>query len=176
MKTYQIIGVTLCSLSLTACQHFYEQSTSHAPKYQVPKDHHAAAIQLYPDGYDNGGAYAPDPKSVADQKPLIPEQTTSAAKPHDTSWVGKQNPQGYTIEIVNGDNAHDVSTALQKTPKNEPTAQVKYHQDGKAYYKGIYGSYPTYEAAQKALNSLPDDLKQKARVKTWGNVQSVNQP
>jgi septal ring-binding cell division protein DamX len=171
------ITIALCALSLTACSNFYHSTTQNVPKSQKNRD---AAIQLYPDGYDNGGAYAPDPNSISSQKPLIPEGALDTNAPvsfkqHDRGWVGKQNPQGYTIEISNSDKPADVASSLQKAPKNEPSAQVKYHHDGKQYYKGVYGSYPTYEAAQQALNALPEDVKQKATVKTWGNIQSVSE-
>ena len=51
-------------------------------------------------------------------------------------------------------------------------AEIKYQNQGKAYYKGVYGSYPSFDAAQQALNNLPDDVKKGAGVKTWGSVQS----
>lgn len=175
------ITIALCAISLSACQNFYHANTTHTPKASKNRD---SAIQLYPDGYDNGGAYAPDPNSISSQKPMLPDGTldTSATAPaplpfkqRDKGWVGKQNPQGYTIEISNSEKAADVAGTLQKAPRNEPSAEVKYQRDGKQYYKGVYGSYPTYEAAQQALNALPEDVKRNASVKTWGNIQSVSQ-
>ncbi len=171
------ITIALCALSLTACNNFYHNTTQNVPKSTKNRD---SAIQLYPDGYDNGGAYAPDPNSISSQKPMLPDGTLDTNTPvsfkqHDRGWVSKQNPQGYTIEISNSDKPADVAGSLQKAPKNEPSAQVKYQHDGKQYYKGVYGSYPTYEAAQRALNALPEDVKQKATVKTWGNIQSVSE-
>ena len=82
-----------------------------------------------------------------------------------------QNAQGYTIELADGDKAAQVAGALYKAPKNQRTAEVKYQQGGKTYYKGLYGSYPSYDAAQQALSTLPADVKQKAGIKSWGSVQ-----
>lgn len=181
MKTYtKLIGITLCSVGLSACHSWFQKADNQA----YPSNNKNAAIQLYPDGYDNGGAYAPDQINASSRKTVVvPDSyhvgdSTPAPvtfKQRDTSWVNKQNPQGYTIELNNSDNATSVASSLQKAPKSEPTAEVKYRQDGKQYYKGVYGSYPTYEAAQKALNALPEDVKQGASVKTWGNIQSVNE-
>lgn len=50
-------------------------------------------------------------------------------------------------------------------------AQVKYYQNGKTHYKGLYGTYDSQEAAQKALESLPPEIKQGAGIKDWGSVQ-----
>ncbi len=176
------ITIALCAISLSACQNLSHKDTSHMSKAAKNRD---SAIQLYPDGYDNGGAYAPDPNSISSQKPMLPDGTLdpSAAtapaplpfKQRDRGWVSKQNPQGYTIEISNSEKPADVASSLQKAPRNEPSAEVKYQRDGKQYYKGVYGSYPTYEAAQQALNALPEDVKRNASVKTWGNIQSVSQ-
>lgn len=175
----KIIGITLCAVGLSACTSLYNKSSD---THTYPSKNRDAAIQLYPDGYDNGGAYAPDQVNAASIKPVVPDSyhvgdatAPASFKERDNGWVGKQNPQGYTIEIANGENAANVASSLQKAPKNERAAEVKYKQDGKQYYKGVYGSYPTYEAAQQALNALPDDVKQGASVKTWGNIQSVGE-
>jgi septal ring-binding cell division protein DamX len=177
-KTAAIISITLCAFGLSACNSLYNK-----PSYNTQTAHSKnrdAAIQLYPDGYDNGGAYAPDQPNaktvtVPDSYHVGELAAPASFKDRDNSWVNKQNPQGYTIEIAHGDKANDVASTLQKAPKNERAAEVKYKQDGKQLYKGVYGSYPTYEAAQQALNALPEDVKQGASVKTWGNIQSAGE-
>lgn len=181
MKTKMVV-VAMMALGLSACSGWYSDGPDYNKTYHSKRD---SSIQLYPDGYDNGGAYAPtqgvsskksdgmmDDASNTSSVPAVP--ATTSFKARDGSWVGKQNPQGYTIELSNGENASEVASSLQKAPKSEPGAEVKYHKDGKQYYKGVYGSYPTYEAAQQALNGLPEDVKKGASVKTWGNIQSLN--
>ena len=172
--TTKVIGLTLCAISLSACDSLFEHH--YTDPYQSSKQ--SKGIQLYPDGYDNGGAYAP--KAANETKQVVVPETyhvgeiaaPASFKERDTVWISHQNPQGYTIEIAHGENAAEVASTLQKVPKSERTAEVKYQQDGKSYYKGIYGTYPSYEAAQQALSALPEDVKQNAGVKTWGNVQS----
>jgi hypothetical protein len=92
-------------------------------------------------------------------------------KDRDKSWVSSQNPQAYTIEVAEGDKASQVAQKLYKTPKNDRMAQVKSQVNGSAYYKGVYGTYPDEASAQKALDALPDDIKQGAAVKNWSSVQ-----
>jgi septal ring-binding cell division protein DamX len=172
----KLIGMTLCAASLSACSSFYSTS---ATSYHPTTTHRDAEVQLYPDGYDNGGAYAPTDATTVKKDIVVPDtyhtnayQAPTSFKDRDNSWVGHQNPQGYTIELANGDKAADVAGVLQKAPKNERMAEIKYRQDGKEYYKGVYGSYPSYQAAQQALSALPEDVRQGAGVKTWGSVQS----
>ncbi|CAM2935838.1 Uncharacterised protein [Legionella steigerwaltii] len=92
-------------------------------------------------------------------------------KDRDETWVNSQNPQGYTIELTEGDKASQVAQVLYKAPKKDRMAQVKYDRDGKTRYRGVYGTYTTSEEAQKALNSLPPELKSGASVINWSSVQ-----
>jgi septal ring-binding cell division protein DamX len=93
----------------------------------------------------------------------------------DKEWVNNQSAESYTIELADGDQAAEVAKTLYKAPKKERMAEIKYQRAGKTYYKGLYGTYPNYEAAQEALKSLPEDMKQKAGVKPWSSIQrSVN--
>ena len=169
----KLITLTVCLASLSACGTFNNgayDSTYNSYSSQ-------AGTQLYPEGYENAAAYTntvPEKKEV-----VVPEsyhvgtyQSPTSFKDRDSSWVSSQNPQGYTIELANGEKPAEVAGVLQKAPKTERMAEVKYQNQGKAYYKGIYGSYPSFDAAQQALNSLPEDIRKSADVKTWGSVQS----
>jgi hypothetical protein len=89
----------------------------------------------------------------------------------DEEWVRSQSPQAYTIELANGEKASKVAQALYKAPKQNRMAQVKYQRNGKNYYSGVYGSYKDAADAQKALSSLPADLRNGATVKSWSSVQ-----
>lgn len=140
--------------------------------------------QSFPDGpyrYEQNSYYSPinSAEVYPEKKSLeVPENylvgPSHAPKSHndlDKGWVDNQNAQHYTIELKQGDKAADVAKTLQQAPKNERTAEVKYQQEGKTIYKGLYGSYPNQEAAEQALKALPEELKSQANVKTWRSVQ-----
>mgnify|MGYP000732867333 CR=1 FL=1 len=88
----------------------------------------------------------------------------------DKTWVNSQSPESYTIEVGDSEKPSDVAKQLFIAPKKEHTAEVEYFQNGTVHYKGLYGSYPNYEAAKKALDALPNDLKQKSSIKSWQDV------
>jgi septal ring-binding cell division protein DamX len=100
-----------------------------------------------------------------------PSHSPVSFKDKDNEWVRSQNPQGYTVEVADDEKASKVAGKLYKLPKNDRMAQIRYQRGGKGYYKGIYGSYDSQEAAQKAMSALPEDVRAGAAVKNWGSVQ-----
>ncbi len=170
----RIVCVSLCAVSLTACM------SGGQPNYGNYQPYDYQTTPLYPEGYDNTVVYSSpyDTRYESKQDVVVPEsyhvgayQSPTPSKDLDKNWVNSQNPMGYTIQIADDEKASHVASTLQKAPKSEHMAEVKYQRDGKAYYKGLYGTYPNYDAASKALGSLPDDVKQNAGIKTWGSVQ-----
>jgi septal ring-binding cell division protein DamX len=88
----------------------------------------------------------------------------------DKDWVNKQEASGYTVELASGA-APAVAQTLQSAPKNEHMAQVQYDSNGQPVYVGVYGTYPTQEAAQAAVAKLPANLQSSATVQPWSNIQ-----
>jgi septal ring-binding cell division protein DamX len=153
---------------LSAC------STTNPPVVSNNEPYHYPQTELYPDSYEGTGAYAYQEKDPV----VVPESyhigATISPTPHtdrDREWVNNQT-NGYTIELASGDKASEVANTLFKAPKNQRTAEIKYQKDGKTYYRGVYGTYPTSEAAQEVLKSLPPDVAKDAGVKSWSNIQS----
>jgi len=167
---FKLIAIVLCSLNLTACILGEESSNTVYTNY-VYDDR-----QFYPQGYYQRNEYSSSYSSG--QSVEVPESyhvgayhSPVSSKDRDRSWVEGQNPQGYTIEVADEEKAAQVANKLYKAPKADRMAQVKYQRNGKPYYKGLYGTYDNAEAAQKALDSLPAEIKQGAGVKNWGSIQ-----
>lgn len=168
------VGIVVSICTLCACSSFNPNGYTN---YQTYTDH---GTDLYPEGYENTANYADYPASK--QPVSIPDSYHVSAyhapvKPKDVDhqWVSSQNAHGYTIEVAEGTEPANVAKTLLKVPKTERQAEVKYQQGDKTYYKGVYGSYSTKEAAEQALQTLPDDVKSTARVKSWESVQGHTQ-
>jgi septal ring-binding cell division protein DamX len=168
------VGIGLAGLSACATNNSADYT------YYQPYNYNAEVTNYYPTAYDSTmyTDYYSEKKQVQvpDSYHVGISHSPTSHKNVDSEWVRSQNSQNYTIELTDGDKASQVANTLQKVPKNQRTAEIQYQRDGKTYYKGLYGTYPSYEAAQQALGALPADIKDKAGVKTWSNVQrTVNE-
>ncbi|OGV45007.1 MAG: hypothetical protein A3F46_02400 [Legionellales bacterium RIFCSPHIGHO2_12_FULL_42_9] len=184
MSGKQLFVLGLCWLGLSACDtthsggdYSYETSGGYYGT-SIDSNVDSSSAYTYNSSYDNYSNYQEAP--VGGEGVAIPQtyhvgtdHAPVPAKDRDRTWISEQNPQGYTIEIADGDKAAQVANKLVQAPKKERTAEVQYFRDGGQYYKGLYGSYSTEEAAKQALDALPDNLKQQAGVKSWRDVQGA---
>lgn len=177
LNTIKFIILSIVTCSLTACIYNEGSFGSYQP-YRVEKP-----VNLPPQTYQNYNEY--NYQSPAVERPeskkqvVVPEtyhmsqyQSPQSHKDRDRRWVETQNPQGYTIEVADSDKAYEVAGKLYKAPKSQRMAEIKYQQNGAQHYKGVYGSYSSYEEAERALNNLPEDVKATAKIRTWNNVQN----
>ncbi|STX29363.1 Uncharacterized protein conserved in bacteria [Legionella beliardensis] len=173
---YHRLTVCICFSALASCGRVSD--IPYPPTYTSQRyDDMRYYSQVYSQGI-NYGDYNSS-AIVSSQEVAVPESyhvgayhAPARAKDRDKTWVSSQNPQGYTIEIADDEKAAQVAKKLYMAPKTDRTAEVRYQNNGKNYYKGLYGSFSSQEEAQKALNNLPEDLKQSAGVKNWGAIQS----
>lgn len=100
-------------------------------------------------------------------------RTPVSFKDNDRNWINSQNPYAYTIEVADDEKPSQVARKLQQVPRNDRTAEIRYQKNGKNHYKGIYGTYESKEAAQKAMESLPPEVRQGASVQGWQQVQGT---
>jgi hypothetical protein len=163
--------IIISLLALCACSNYGPTALS---DYQTHIDQ---STDLYPEGYENAGSYADYP--AAKQPVAVPESYhvshyRAPVRPQDADkqWVSSQDATHYTIELADDEKPASVANTLLSVPKTDRGAEVRYQQGDKTFYKGVYGSYPSKEAAEQALNNLPNDVKAKAQVKDWGNIQS----
>lgn len=134
---------------------------------------------LYPESYDGNYGYQQHQQYQREKRQVVVPETYHVGSMHsptrasdrDRNWVHRQNPGNYTIEVAEGEKASQVAGKLHKAPKANRKAQVKSLRNGKTVYKGFYGTYNNYEDAKKALNALPQDVRQGADIKSWGSVQ-----
>lgn len=179
LKAIRVLIILLSTMYLSACMIDGTSSYSNFNGYNNLYNYSNEPM-IYPDSYDTYRAYnqnynSSPPPAASKETVVVPNSyhvgagNPTSSKDVDKRWVNSQNPQSYTIELTNDNKASKVAGVLYKAPKNERTAEVKTNKGG---YKGLYGSYPTYEAAKEKLNSLPEDIKNNANIKAWGNVQN----
>lgn len=169
---YKLAACTLTIALLNGC-HVMDWS-SNGPNYG---DDYYNSQSNYPlsarDGNSGGPRYG---------RPGYTESSSIAYKPNpdrfanlDSDWVNKQSPGSYTIELANSEKRTDVAKQLTDTPKLARTAQVKYQENGTTRYRGVYGTYPTRQAAEAALAKLPANVRQNASIHKWETVQGQHQ-
>ncbi|KTD29762.1 SPOR domain-containing protein [Legionella israelensis] len=167
----KLIIMSLCVAGLSSCTSMFEESQTVYQPYSYSQSH------LYPEGrqptssnYEARDA-SDKPVSVPNTYHVGEYHSPSSHKNRDKNWVNSQNPMGYTVEVADDEKASSVASKLQSTPQNDRRAEVEYTRGGKTHYKGLYGTYDSYQAAKKALDSLPPEIKQNAKVRNWGTVQ-----
>jgi septal ring-binding cell division protein DamX len=169
-NSFKYAGIIISICSLGACSMYNPSGYNSSPYNQ--------GTELYPEGYENTGNYSdyPGPKqpvSVPESYHVNAYHAPAMSKDVDHQWVSGQNATAYTIEVAEGEQPAEVASALMKTPKSDRSAQIKYQQGDTTRYKGIYGSYKTMQDAEIALQKLPDDVKARAQIKSFGSVQQT---
>ncbi len=125
--------------------------------------------------------YDPRPRGIYRHIPTQPGyHFTDASNPtshksRDKGWIHKQAPGHYTIMMGEGKSPAEVAKLLHKSPKKNRAAQYKFHHGGNKASSGVWGSYNSPEAAQRAMSSLPEHVRKSAKVKKWGYVQQQAQ-
>lgn len=170
MKIHSRLIIIGGLFSLAACT---TNNPNGYTNYQTYTDH---GIELYPQGYEDGPSEANLQMFKIRNQVSVP-QTYYAGEGtpvrHDTvdkSWTAMQHANDYTIQIKEAEKPAEVAKTLLETPKEERTAQIKSENNGKVSYKGLYGSYPTIEAAEEAKKKLPASLQSEAQIITWSKV------
>lgn len=171
-NTNKFILLGVCAFNLSSCSMIDTTENLSYPAYAYTYD--ATQPETYTNYTTNNYEYRYPQKQevvVPDSYHVGEMRSPVSFKDRDQAWVNSQNPQGYTIELVEGDKAAQVAQVLYKAPKKDRMAQVHYDHDGKTRYKGVYGTYSSAEEAQKALNALPPEIKSGAAVINWNSVQ-----
>ncbi|MBA2651189.1 MAG: SPOR domain-containing protein [Tatlockia sp.] len=177
IKKLQFLGLCLCASALTACVNSdsnYHNFQSYYTTYNSQPYGEETAQYSQTADYSENDNYRQSTATVPDSYYTGSTRTPTSHKDLDRNWVNGQNPKAYTIQVGESEKASQVADRLYKAPKSDRSAEIKYSRDGRTYYKGVHGSYNNYEDAQKALNNLPQELKQGADIKPWSTVQENN--
>lgn len=177
-KRIAYMVISLCSINLASCMDMNDRYGGNYSGYSYGYYNQSQMYALgnyYPMTEYGNDSYS-EPQSQGVRVPnsyhVGASHSPASFKDRDRQWASSQNPRSYTIQVADGEKASHVAQKLYKAPKNDRMGQIQYQRNGKSYYKGLYGSYDSPEAARKALDALPADIKQGAGITTWGSVQN----
>jgi MSHA biogenesis protein MshM len=78
-------------------------------------------------------------------------------------WLGKAGKSGFTIQLISAaDNPDDLKRYLNYLGKFIESDEVYVYRtriQGRPYLTVVYGTFPSRQAAQLALDRLPEDVK-----------------
>lgn len=137
--------------------------------------HYSDTEMLYESGYivrDSGESmpYQSESMSAVPLRSAIVPTTTEVKvviPQGDDVWVSEQPKTAYTIELIQDSQPAVVANQLLRAPTSGHHAFYRYVKNGTTHYLGLYGSYTTHEAAQVAMDALPDQLKMRATIKRF---------
>lgn len=84
-------------------------------------------------------------------------------------------PSGYTIQLLGTHNQSALLEFIQQHQLNEQTRYFTTLRQGKPWYVLTFGQYPTLQAAQNALSTLPSTLRvAKPWPRSFNSIQVIN--
>lgn len=90
------------------------------------------------------------------------------------AWVKQQSGKSYTLQLSSMLEEKDIVNFIQKHQLAADAAYIEVVIKGTTRYNVLYGSYTTYEEAQKSAASLPESLgNSKPWVRNFGILQGL---
>lgn len=120
-------------------------------------------------------------KAIAPPKPLVKKTTTNKtitsviAKPVARSWIARQNPQHFTLQIMGSHEQASIAKVIHARKLSTNKAAILHTRlNSKDWFILVYGSYSSREKARASVASLPKALQ---ITKPWprqiGNIKLV---
>lgn len=117
--------------------------------------------------------------SVASIKPISVDSPLVGALPaasnlEPRAWVKSQNSNYYTLQLASSTNARLIQKYFIENGLAGKAGYYKNKREGEDWYALIYGSYPSVKLANKAISSLPKDLRKWSPwVRKLGSIQRI---
>ncbi|MGD9386126.1 MAG: SPOR domain-containing protein, partial [Thioalkalispiraceae bacterium] len=90
-------------------------------------------------------------------------------------WILTQNPGDFTLQLFGTNKQTNAEEFIQQHRLGDEAGYFYSRDDGKDWYRVIYGAFPDKAAAQQAASSLPASLKVKPWVRRLDDIQaSIN--
>lgn len=117
----------------------------------------------------------PDVSRLANNQPVqTMTKTLSDNNIRREDWVKQQHSGTYTLQLSSMLKEKDIIDFIQKNQLVENAAYIEVVIKGTIRYNALYGAYPTYEQAKRAVHSLPEGLgKNKPWIRNFGILQDL---
>ncbi len=102
--------------------------------------------------------------SVASIKPNLDLSALAGTLPADSNlepraWVKSQNSNYYTLQLASSTNAKLIQKYFIDNGLAGKAGYYKNRREGEDWYALVYGAYPSVNLANKAIRTLPKDLR-----------------
>jgi DamX protein len=104
---------------------------------------------------------AREPAPNEPPRPPPPRPDTTAQEPFrgDEGWLLGQAPENYTVQLF-GSHDRQAAERFKETHRvKDRLATYRTNRDGKDWYVVVTGSYTSRDAAQRAIQALPAEVK-----------------
>ncbi len=116
------------------------------------------------------------------QEPKNPEVSTktkvgrtrqnTSFNPMRESWIMKQRPASYTIQLVGLQDEEGISGFIRRYQLPGPVAYYRTFRNGKSWFPVLHGVYKDRKIANEAITKFPEKLKKSGVwLRTFGSVQ-----
>jgi len=91
--------------------------------------------------------------------PVTPK--AAARQIHREQWLLAQDAESYTIQIIGVSNEASMLDFINKNQllKQNEIAYYESRRNGKPWYQALFGRYPTKQAARRAADKLPENIR-----------------
>ncbi|ELR65773.1 DamX-related protein [Photobacterium marinum] len=96
---------------------------------------------------------------IPEQKKQVTPKPVDKPKPKPVYKPAATDPEGYTIQVLALSHNKGFRPYMNKLPSNQPVWMNKKQLQGVPWYTMLFGHYRTREEAKRALNALPQDVK-----------------
>ncbi len=105
-----------------------------------------------------------------------PKQAAEALQQvHDASWINAQAPTSYTVQVFTSRAPESARQFLLGFNGTEDTAVFSFKRKDALWYAVVYGSYPTEDLANRAVERLVDmGNKIETWIRRFGNIQAMD--
>ncbi len=95
------------------------------------------------------------------------------AGPRDATWIMRQSPEHFTLQLVSVSSAERAAQYVTNQPDPMDFAVYRLQRDGRILHVVIFGAFPNREAAEEAARHLPASIGSvKPWLRTFGQVQA----